>query len=137
MLKQERRRAAEAEATLKDAGVEPKRAPSPIMGSTSPLPPPPKTSGASPAGPPSSREMGSLADSDQSVRGSRGLTFLQKGGASSGKESEGQSVHGRLSEDFVKMRAALKTGWFYVFKRCIYINVPSLRVRVLDKLCIT
>ena len=114
MLKQERRRAAEAEATLQGAGVEPKRAPSPIMGSTSPLPLPPKSSGFSPAGPPSSREMGSFADSEQSVSGSSGLPFqhgLQKGVTSSGNEREGQGVHSQLSQDFVKMRAALKTGW--------------------------
>ena len=106
MLKQERRRAAEAEAALKDAGMEPRKAPSPILGSTSPVPPPATTTTASEtsAALSSSREI-AKSNSKQSVSNSRGLEEhrgLQEGIANSGSQ---------LSGDSVKLRAILKAGW--------------------------
>ena len=109
MLKQERRRAAEAEAALKDAGMEPRKAPSPILGSTSPVPPPTATTAASETSAllSSSREMSSIArsNSKQSVSDSRGL------GEQHGVQESITNSGSQLSGDSVKLRAILKAGW--------------------------
>ena len=106
MLKQERRRAAEAEAALKDAGMEPRKAPSPILGSTSPVPPPATTTTASEtsAALSSSREI-TKSNSKQSVSNSRGL------GEHRGVQEGIANSRSQLSEDSVKLRAILKAGW--------------------------
>ena len=109
MLKQERRRAAEAEAALKDAGMEPRKAPSPILGSTSPVPPPTATTAASETSGllSSSREMSNIArsNSKQSVSDSRGL------GEQRGVQESVTNSGSQLSGDSVKLRAILKAGW--------------------------
>ena len=103
MLKQERRRAAEAEAALKDAGMEPRKAPSPILGSTSPVPPPATTSETS-AALSSSREI-AKSNSKQSVSNSRGLEEQR------GVQEDIANSRSQLSGDSVKLRAVLKAGW--------------------------
>ena len=109
MLKQERRRAAEAEAALKDAGVEPRKAPSPILGSPSPVPPPATTTSTSETSAvlSSSRETSSIArsNSKQSVSNSRGLE--EQRGVQEGIANSGSQLYG----DSVKLRAVLKAGW--------------------------
>ena len=108
MLKQERRRAAEAEAALKDAGMEPRKPPSPILGSTSPVPPPTTTTTASETSGllSSSREMSNIArsNSKQSVSDSRGL------GEQRGVQESVTNSGSQLSGDSVKLRAILKAG---------------------------
>ena len=88
--------------------MEPRKAPSPILGSTSPVPPPTGTTAASETSGllSSSREMSNIArsNSKQSVSDSRGL------GEQHGVQESVANSGSQLSGDSVKLRAILKAG---------------------------
>ena len=107
MLKQEKRRSAEAEIALKNAGLEMKRAPSPILGRVSPLHT--ADSGSRDLKRPST-EAGHVLPSNSSRGGSSASTYVSvsgESGRSAGRGGEGPVELGQVSG---RARAALKAG---------------------------
>ena len=113
MLKQEKRRAAEAEATLKDARVETKRrVPSPILGRTSPI----------------QTISHSLMSMNAPTSGSSSLMASRSG--VSNDSSGGHVVSlSRGSQESVRLRAVLKEGTLTSMFVCVFGGVYQPRHR--------